>query len=156
MIWIDMEMPDNCYCCILCRHVDMFCRRLGKFLDRDDCYDERDRNCPLHEVTADPDTVSRKAVLDAVNALTKWSLLDRFDRHVGVGVKYYEVKEAVKNLPPSPSISQEPQIHCNKCKHYQGVHDVQGHAPCSYWKSGSVLWNEYCSHAEPYKRTEHE
>ena len=53
MILIDMEMPDNCYCCILCRHTDMFCRRLGKMLDRDDCYDERPKNCPLHEATAE-------------------------------------------------------------------------------------------------------
>lgn len=45
----------------------------------------------------------------------------------------------------------EQQIHCNKCKHYQGVHGVQGHAPCSYWKSGGVLWNWYCSQAEPYQ-----
>lgn len=66
MIWIDMEMPDNCYCCILCRHADMFCRRLGKMLDRDDCYDERPENCPLHEVTADTDTVSRQAAIELV------------------------------------------------------------------------------------------
>ena len=46
------------------------------------------------------------------------------------------------------------QIICNKCKHYQGVRNVQGHAPCDYWKSGSVLWNEYCSKAEPYREGE--
>lgn len=34
---------------------------------------------------------------------------------------------------------------CNQCKYYEGVHNVQGHAPCSYWKSGGVLWNWYCS-----------
>ena len=40
------------------------------------------------------------------------------------------------------------EVQCNKCKHYQGVHNVQGHAPCDYWQSGGVLWNDYCSNFE--------
>ena len=55
------------------------------------------------EVTADADTVSRKEVLDAVDTITKWSLLDRNGCHVGVGMKYRDVKETVKSLPSSPS-----------------------------------------------------
>lgn len=35
---------------------------------------------------------------------------------------------------------------CNKCKFYEGVHNVMGHAPCSLWKIGGVMWNDYCSH----------
>lgn len=34
---------------------------------------------------------------------------------------------------------------CNQCKYYEGVHNVQGHAPCEYHKIGGVLWNWYCS-----------
>ena len=34
---------------------------------------------------------------------------------------------------------------CNKCKFYEGVHNVMGHAPCSLWKIGGVMWNDYCS-----------
>lgn len=49
------------------------------------------------------DVISRQAVLDAVDAITKWSLLDRNGCHVGVGMKYRDVKETVKSLPPSPS-----------------------------------------------------
>ena len=46
----------------------------------------------------------------------------------------------------------EPQIiHCNRCEYYQGVHNVQGFAPCNYWEIGAVLWNGYCSNAEPYR-----
>ena len=34
---------------------------------------------------------------------------------------------------------------CNKCHYYEGVHNVQGHAPCSKWNIGGVLWTDYCS-----------
>jgi hypothetical protein len=34
---------------------------------------------------------------------------------------------------------------CNKCEFYEGVHNVMGHAPCSLWKIGGVMWNDYCS-----------
>lgn len=37
---------------------------------------------------------------------------------------------------------------CNECKYYDGVHKVQGHAPCSYHNVGGVLWNWYCSQWE--------
>ena len=39
---------------------------------------------------------------------------------------------------------------CNQCQYYMGVHDVQGHAPCSYHNIGGVLWNWYCSQWEKY------
>ena len=39
-------------------------------------------------------------------------------------------------------------IRCNECKYYQGVHGVMGHAPCSKWNVGGVLYNDYCSKAE--------
>lgn len=40
---------------------------------------------------------------------------------------------------------------CNKCKYYEGIHDVQGHAPCSFHKIGGVLWNYSCSNFYPYR-----
>ena len=40
---------------------------------------------------------------------------------------------------------------CNQCKYYEGVHNVQGHAPCSYHNSGGVLWDWYCSQFEADK-----
>lgn len=36
-------------------------------------------------------------------------------------------------------------VRCKDCKHYQGVHNCQGHAPCDYWGIGGVLWNDFCS-----------
>lgn len=39
---------------------------------------------------------------------------------------------------------------CNKCKHYEGVHNVQGHAPCSFKNRGGVLWNDSCPYFYPY------
>ena len=41
-------------------------------------------------------------------------------------------------------------VRCNNCKWYQGVHSVQGHAPCE-WLNKQVLWNDFCSDGEPYK-----
>ena len=41
-------------------------------------------------------------------------------------------------------------VRCNDCKWYQGVHSVQGHAPCE-WLNKQVLWNDFCSDGEPYK-----
>ena len=41
-------------------------------------------------------------------------------------------------------------VRCNECKWYQGVHGVQGQAPCE-WFNQQVLWNDFCSNGEPYK-----
>lgn len=41
-------------------------------------------------------------------------------------------------------------VRCNDCKWYQGVHGVQGHAPCELFNK-QVLWNDFCSNGEPYK-----
>ena len=37
---------------------------------------------------------------------------------------------------------------CNRCKYYDGLHNIQGHAPCNYHKIGGVLWDWYCSQFE--------
>lgn len=44
----------------------------------------------------------------------------------------------------------EPRPHgeCNQCRYYEGVHGVQGHAPCSFWRIGGVLFSDYCSRFE--------
>ena len=46
------------------------------------------------------------------------------------------------------ALNQQEIIRCNRCKHYEGVHNVQGHAPCLFWRIGSVMWNEFCSRFE--------
>ena len=57
---------------------------------------------------------------------------------------YYDynsiIGKAIQNGTPLPK--------CNRCKYYEGVHNVQGHAPCEYHKIGGVLWNWYCSQFE--------
>lgn len=61
-----------------------------------------------------------------------------------------KVSDAVNIIRELPSVMPKEPIHgkCNQCKYYGGVHDVQGHAPCSYHKIGGVLWNWYCSQFE--------
>ena len=41
-------------------------------------------------------------------------------------------------------------VYCNECVYYKGVHGVPGHAPCSYWKSGAVMHDDFCSKGEEY------
>ena len=43
---------------------------------------------------------------------------------------------------------------CNKCKYYYGVHDCPGHAPCTFWNIGGVMYNDYCSRFEEGERCE--
>ena len=43
---------------------------------------------------------------------------------------------------------------CNTCAYYEGVHGVQGHAPCSFWGCGGVLWNEYCPNHKEFNSNE--
>ena len=43
------------------------------------------------------------------------------------------------------SEEQRPQGTCNQCLYYDGVREVRGHAPCSFWGIGGVLSSDYCS-----------
>jgi hypothetical protein len=40
---------------------------------------------------------------------------------------------------------QRPHEACNQCLYYDGVHGVDGHAPCYFWGIGGVLSSDYCS-----------
>lgn len=55
-------------------------------------------------------------------------------------------EDMIRDTPTAKS--DKPSGKCNKCKYYEGVHNVQGHAPCSYHNIGGVLWNWYCSQFE--------
>lgn len=59
----------------------------------------------------------------------------------------WEIAEAV-DMAIEALKEQRPHGKCNQCRYYEGVHGVQGHAPCSFWKLGGVLWNDYCSRYE--------
>lgn len=41
-------------------------------------------------------------------------------------------------------------VRCNQCKHYEGIHDVPGCAPCAFWGIGGVMWDDFCKRGERY------
>lgn len=59
--------------------------------------------------------------------------------------QYGELQEEIIKFPGS---GIAPIVYCNQCKHYEGVHNVQGHAPCMFWNLGGVMWNDFCSRGE--------
>ena len=68
---------------------------------------------------------------------------------------YYALNQKDKSVTPNdimrfPSAEPPSQqiIRCNNCKFYEGVHGVLGHAPCTYWGLGGVMYNDYCSRGE--------
>lgn len=40
---------------------------------------------------------------------------------------------------------------CNHCRHYQGVHNVQGHAPCALHNIGGVMWDDSCKQFDKWE-----
>lgn len=57
----------------------------------------------------------------------------------------HKIKEWTDKIPTADVVEV---VRCNQCKYYEGVHDVAGHAPCSHWKCGGVLWKDFCSYGE--------
>lgn len=55
------------------------------------------------------------------------------------------LKDALALLKAQESAEANYEHQCNKCKFYEGVHNTIGHAPCSFWNIGGVMWNDYCS-----------
>lgn len=92
-------------------------------------------------VTECTDMVSRQAVLDAVDVLKKWSLLDKHGQHVGVGVFCNEIKTKVKGLPSSPTLSRPHGHWIDKGITGDWAYCIDGHGNC---------WHEYkcseCNH----------
>ena len=99
MIWIDIDMPEKCGLCPLF-HAEhpMHCQ--GIKADRKKKIvapyrDPRPEWCPINEVTADTDTVSRKQVIDAL-------FINRdpvFHNSADFEGTLYDIS----NLPPSPT-----------------------------------------------------
>lgn len=75
---------------------------------------------------------------------TRFNRATRFGKALQFAINSLEVDEAYQ-LEYEISTGQR---RCNKCKYYEGVHNIMGHAPCSYHKIGGVLWDWYCSQFE--------
>lgn len=60
----------------------------------------------------------------------------------------------IKALNAQEPVEANFEHQCNKCKFYEGVHNVIGHAPCSLWEISGVMWNDYCSRFNLWKESE--
>ena len=65
--------------------------------------------------------------------------------------KTYKLMELVTSAVATKEKEKTHILQCNHCKHYEGVHNVAGHAPCSFWNIGAVLYNDFCSRFEKWK-----
>lgn len=57
---------------------------------------------------------------------------------------------AIFELHNMSTIDAVEVVRCNQCKHYEGVHGVQGNAPCAFWGIGAVMWDDFCKRGERY------
>lgn len=57
---------------------------------------------------------------------------------------------AIFELHNMPTIDAVEVVRCNQCKHYKGVHNVPGCAPCAFWGIGAVMWDDFCKRGERY------
>ena len=111
----------------------MICDRCNKFYVIPDRSDERP-SCIGHRIFG-------VRVLGASN-----EHLRKFDLCTDCAIEVYNF---LNNIPIEASL-----LKCNECKYYEGVHKVQGHAPCSYHTIGGVMWDWHCSQFEAYKESE--
>ena len=79
---------------------------------------------------------------DIISNLEELNVISFYELNEHSKETYNEIKEMIQNMN-----GQDLRLHgeCNQCQYYESVHGVQGHAPCSFWRIGSVLWNDYCS-----------
>lgn len=57
----------------------------------------------------------------------------------------YEMLPDINKIRKYIIENTKPRRECNQCQYYVGVRSVHGHAPCSFWGIGGVMWNDYCS-----------
>lgn len=63
----------------------------------------------------------------------------------------YDRQQYDKGYADGKHNAQFQWILCNMCKHYEGVHEVPGHAPCAFWGIGAVMWHDACKRAELWR-----
>lgn len=73
---------------------------------------------------------------------------DLFDCEELPRAKHWDgyTEKDVDRLLSLPDVAERKS--CNTCQYYDGVHNSAGHAPCSFWNIGAVMWNDFCSRWE--------
>lgn len=138
MIQIDMEMPQNCKFCPLHDVNPDQCPI--RTIYKDDYATSRFTDCPLYKIAEDTDTISRQAVIDALQ--DRYKLYSWDDG----GAQKAEIGRIIREIYDMPSAQPE-IIRCKDCKHhhYEGE-DIPYCDRIDYgygWKD-----NDYCSMAE--------
>ena len=93
-----------------------------------------------------------EALIQQIKAYISKNWTSEETKDLCVGCKYFESSWhlLVKSLYFLEDLQNE---RCNECEFYQGVHGVEGHAPCKLWRIGGVMWDDCCRrfhrHVEP-------
>lgn len=142
MIQIDMDMPKTCEECPLCHRAfdgnetRLACYGLGAYCFEDD---GRLDNCPLHEVTADHDTVSRKQALEHIKKRMYESALN----NDGIVSETFEeiadnrIQIWIDELPPSPIPSRPQDI--SKAKFSCPICGAEMEVTVDEWDEGGAV-----------------
>ena len=77
--------------------------------------------------------------------MAKYIDSEAFERRCMFDSSIEDMQDVIYALRDYPAADVVPVRKCNECNHYDGVKRIPGHAPCSFWKIGGVLWNDYCS-----------
>lgn len=101
------------------------------------------------------DLISRQAALDDINKLTRWSLLDRKGRHVGVGLMNSDVIRTLFELPPVQGKYEYHYDHTD-CIWYRPEARNRCPSTCAQYRDG---WNDAMNYIfrdgegyRPYRR----
>lgn len=89
---------------------------------------------------------------DRIDAAIKWGVNAIADGDNEIKLRAEQAVatfcEASLTAKKMPTIDAVEVVRCNQCKHYEGVHGVQGNAPCAFWGIGGVMWDDFCKRGE--------
>ena len=95
--------------------------------------------------------MTREEAIDLLGCIYMEVSTDEDKEAVDMAIEALQENESLaKSVNEASELLRKKRPHgeCNQCRHYEGVHGVNGHAPCSFWGLGGVLSSDYCSRFE--------